>query len=143
MYLTYPIILCSVRQLADLGYRLIFYYFRCTVQDPRTGQELGIGPRVGHMFPVDNLHLLPVASISVATAVVAVSSLPSLELWHSGLGHAPSSWIQQLASKSLLDSMSKDNFHCTSCQLEKQLALSFNNSEFISNSIFELIHYDV
>ena len=116
MYLTYPIILCSMRQLAELGYRLIFYYFRCTVQDPRIGQELGIGPKIGHMFPVDEEL---VASISVATAVVAVSSLHSLELWHSCLGHAPSSWIQQLAFKGLLNSMSKDNFHCTSCQLEK------------------------
>ena len=39
--------------------------------------------------------------------------------------------------------MSKDNFDYTSCQLGKQLALSFNNSESISNSIFELIHSDV
>ena len=80
MYLTYPIILCSMRQLAELGYRLIFYYFRCTVQDPRIGQELGIGPKVGHMFPVDNLHLLPVAPISVVVAAAAISSLPSLAL---------------------------------------------------------------
>ena len=39
--------------------------------------------------------------------------------------------------------MSKDNFDCTSCQLGKQPALSFNNSESISNNIFELIHSDV
>ena len=39
--------------------------------------------------------------------------------------------------------MSKDNFDCTSCQLGKQPALSFNNNESISNSIFELIHSDV
>nr|XP_023880792.1 uncharacterized protein LOC111993163 [Quercus suber] len=53
--------------------------------DPRTGQELRTGPRVGCMFPADNLHLPPVAPVSVA---VAVSSLPSLALWHSRLGHA-------------------------------------------------------
>ena len=110
------------------------------MQDPRTGQELGTGPRVGRMFPVDNLHLPPVAPVSVATAV---SSLPSLALWHSRLGHASSSRVQQLASRGLLGSMSKDNFDCTSCQLGKQPALSFNNSESISNSIFELIHFDV
>ncbi|KAL6335455.1 hypothetical protein AAG906_029698 [Vitis piasezkii] len=56
--------------------------------DPRTGQELGTGPRVGRMFPVNNLHLPPVAPVSVAAAI---SSLPSLALWHSRLGHAPSS----------------------------------------------------
>ena len=50
------------------------------MQDPRTGQELGTGPSVGHMSPVDNLHLPPVALVSVAAAATAVSSLPSLVL---------------------------------------------------------------
>ena len=129
-----------VGQLAELGYRLIFYYSGCIVQDPRMGHELGTSPRVWHMFPMDNLHLPPVAPVSVAAAV---SSLPFLALWHSRLGHASSSRVQQLASRGLLGSMSKDNFDCTSCQLGKQPTLSFNNSESISNSIFELIHSDV
>ena len=90
--------LCSVGQLAELGYRLIFDYSGCIVQDSRTGQELGTGPRVGRMFPVDNLHLPPVAPVSVAATAAAVSSLPSLALWHSRLGHASSSRVQQLAS---------------------------------------------
>ena len=64
-------------QLAKLGYRLIFDYFGCIRQDPRTGQELGTGPRVGRMFPVNNLHLPLVAPVSVAATV---SSLPSLAL---------------------------------------------------------------
>ena len=51
--------------------------------------------------------------------------------------------VQQLASKGLLGSVSKDNFNCSSCQLGKQPALPFNNSESISNSIFKLIHFDV
>ncbi|WKA12737.1 hypothetical protein VitviT2T_030094 [Vitis vinifera] len=135
--------LCSMGQLAELGYRLIFYYFGCIVQDPRTGQELETGPRVGRMFPVNNLHLPPIAPVSVADAAATVSSLPSLALWHSRLGHAPSSRVQQLVSRGLLGSVSKDNFDYTSCQLGKQPALPFNNSESISNSIFELIHSDV
>ena len=69
--------LCTVGQLAELGYCLIFYYSGCIVQDLRMGQEFGTGPRVRHIFPMDNLHLPPVAPISVATAV---SSLPSLAL---------------------------------------------------------------
>ncbi|WKA09648.1 hypothetical protein VitviT2T_027273 [Vitis vinifera] len=83
--------------------------------DPRTGQELGTGPRVGRMFPMNNLHLPPVAPVSVVAATAAVSSLPFLALWHSRLGHAPSSWVQQLVSRGLLGSVSKDNFDCTSC----------------------------
>ena len=72
--------LCSVGQLVELGYRLIFFYSGCIVQDPRTGQELGTGSKVGRMFPVDNLHLPPVAPVSVVVAAAAVSSLPSLAL---------------------------------------------------------------
>ena len=64
------------------------------------------------MFPVDNLHLPPAAPVSV---VAATSSLPSLVFWHSRLGHASSSRLQQLASRGLLGFMSKDNFDCTSC----------------------------
>ena len=56
------------------------------------GQELGTSPRVGRMFPVDNLRLPPVAPISVAATA---TSLPSLALWHSRLGHASSSRVQQ------------------------------------------------
>ena len=135
--------LCYVGQLAELGYRLIFYYSGCIVQDQRTGQELGTSPRVGRMFLVDNLHFPLVASISVAAAATVVSSLSSLALWHSHLGHAPSSRVQQLSSKGLLSSVFKNNFDRTSCQLGKQLALPFNNNESISNVIFELIHSDV
>ena len=107
--------LCSVGQLAELGYRLFFYYSECIVQDLRTGQELGTGPRVGRMFPMDNLHLPPVALIFVVAAAAVVSSLPSLAFWHSRLGHASSSRVQQLISTGLLGFVSKDNFDCTSC----------------------------
>ena len=79
--------LFSIGQLAELGYRIIFNYSRCIMQDPRTGQELGTGPRVGRIFPVDNLRLPLVAPVSVA----AISSIPSFAFWHARLGHASSS----------------------------------------------------
>ena len=84
--------LFSVGQLAELGYRIIFDYFGCIVQDPRTRQELGTGPRVGRTFPVDNLRLPLVAPVYVAAAA-AISSIPSLALWHAHLGHASSSRV--------------------------------------------------
>ena len=87
--------LFSVGQLAELGYRIIFDYSGCIMQDLRTGQELRTGPRVGRMFPMDNLHLPLVAPVSVVAAT-AVSSTPSLALWHARLGHASSSRVQQL-----------------------------------------------
>ena len=45
--------LFSVGQLVELGYRIIFNYSGCIVQDPRMGQELRTGPRNGRMFPMD------------------------------------------------------------------------------------------
>ena len=64
-------------QLAELGYRTIFDYTECIVQDPRMGQELGTGHRVGRIFLVDNLCLPLVALVFVAVATAA-SSTPSL-----------------------------------------------------------------
>ena len=94
------------------------------------------------MFPMDNLRLPLVAPISVAAAA-AISSIPSLALWHALLGHASSSRVQQLASRDLLGSVSTENFDCVSCQLGKQPAFPFNSSESISTDIFNLIHSDV
>uniref|UniRef100_A0A2N9HTF2 Integrase catalytic domain-containing protein n=1 Tax=Fagus sylvatica TaxID=28930 RepID=A0A2N9HTF2_FAGSY len=114
--------LLSVGQLAELGYRIILDYFGCIVQDPRTGQELGTGRRIGRLFEISSLRL-PATGVSAAT-----SSSPSLSLWHSRLGHASSSRVQQLVSRGLLGPVSKDNFDCVSCQLGKQPALPFQNS---------------
>ena len=111
MFLAFLTIYFLWDNLAELGYRIIFDYFGCIVQDPRTGQELGTGPRVGRMFPMDNLRLPLVAPVSVAV----VSSIPSLTLWHARLGHASSSRVQQLASRGLLGSVSTENFDCVSC----------------------------
>ena len=91
---------------------------------------------------MDNLRLPLVAPVFVAAAA-AVSSIPSLALWHARLGHAFSSRVQQLTSRGLLGSVSTENFDCVACQLGKQLALPFNSSESISTDIFDLIHSDV
>ena len=74
------------------------------------------------MFPMDNLRLPLVALVSVA-ATIAVSSTPSLALWHARLGHASSSRVQQFASRGFLGSVSTENFDCVSCQLGKQYLL--------------------
>jgi hypothetical protein len=129
--------LLSVGQLAELGYRIILDYYGCVVQDPRTGQELGTGRRIRRLFEISSLRL-PATGVSAAT-----SSSPSLSLWHSRLGHASFSRVQQLVSRGLLGPVSKDNFDCVSCQLGKQPALPFQNSESMSTGIFDLIHYDV
>ncbi|XP_075661711.1 2-alkenal reductase (NADP(+)-dependent)-like [Castanea sativa] len=80
------------------------------LKDPRTGQELGTGPRVGRMFFMDNLRLPLVAPISIA-ADAAVSSIPSLALWHVRLGHSSSSRVQQLASRGMPGMTAYAGFH--------------------------------
>ena len=86
----------------------------CAGSKDRTGQELGIGPRVGRMFLVDNLRLPLLAPVFVAAATT-ISSIPSLALWHARLGHASSSRVQQLASRGLLGSVSTENFDYVAC----------------------------
>ena len=93
------------------------------------------------MFPVDNLRFSLVVLVSIVAAA-AVSSVPSLALWHARLCHASSSQAQQLASRDLLDSVSTENFDYVSCQLGKQPTLSFNTSESISTDIIDLINSD-
>ena len=90
------------------------------------------------MFPMDNLRLPPVA---VATA--EISSIPSLVIWHARLGYASSFWVQHLASRGLLGSVSNKIFDYISCQLGKQPTLPFNTSESMSINVFDLIHSDV
>ena len=104
--------LFSVRQLTELDYCITFDYSRCTMQDLRMGQELRTNLRVGRMFLVDNLCLPHVTPAFVAAAVFSISSLA---LWHARLGHASSSWVQHLASRGLLNLVSKENFDCVSC----------------------------
>ena len=130
--------LLSVGQLCELGYRLIFYYSGVDVQDPRTQQTLGTGRRIGRMFEMSSLHL-PKSGVSAVTS----SSPPSTALWHSRLGHASVSRVQLLASKGLLGPVSTSSFDCISCQLGKQSALPFNNSESMAAASFDLIHSDV
>ena len=70
------------------------------------------------MFPMDNLRLPLIAHVSVA-ATIAISSIPSLALWHARLSYTSSSRVQQLVSKGLLGSVSTENFIYVSCQLGK------------------------
>jgi len=86
----------------------------------------------------------PKKGIPTPCSALAAASSPSfLALWHSRLGHATVSRVQVLAFKDLLGSVSNEAFDCISCQLGKQPALPFNNSESVASTSFDLIHSDV
>ena len=67
--------LLSVGQLCELGINLLFTNHGVDVQDPRTGQVLGTGCKVGRMFEVHDLKI-PSQVVSVA----AITVTPSLDL---------------------------------------------------------------
>jgi hypothetical protein len=130
--------LLSVGQITKLGLNLFFSSRGCLVQDSRTGQIVGTASKVGWLFELTSLHF---PSSSVSAPVIAASA--SIELWHSCLGHVSLPRIQTLVSRGLLGSVFSSPFDCMPCQLGKQPALPFNNSESIASATFDLIYSDV
>jgi hypothetical protein len=134
--------LISVGQLCELGYDLWFGSSGCRVQDPRTNQVLGTGRRVGRMFELTSLHL-PSTPTPPPSQVAYTASVFPLSLWHLRLGHVSVQKLRSLVSSGFLDQVKHDSVDCVSCQLAKQPALSFNNSDSFSHASFDLIHSDI
>ena len=112
------------------------------MQDPKTGQTLGIGRKHGRLYELISLHI-PSQLSPPSSHAASASTQSSLELWHSRLGHMSLSRLRPLASSGQLGNVSNEIIDCLSCQLDKQPALPFNNSDSISKSPFDLIHSDV
>ena len=128
----------SVGQLCELGVDLLFTNHGVDVQDPRTGQVLGTGRKVGRMFEVYDLKI-PLQVVST----VATIATSSPDLWHARLGHPSLSRLQLLASQGHLGSVQFQNFDCTSCHFGKQTKFPFNKSDSFSSTPFDLIHSDI
>ena len=92
--------LLSVGQLCELDVDLLFTNHGVDVQDPRTGQVLRTGRKVGRMFEV---HDLKIPSQVVSAAATTATSSP--DLWHAHLGHSSLSRLQLLASQGHLGSV--------------------------------------
>jgi hypothetical protein len=131
--------LLSVGQLCELGLELHFSKRGCDVQDPQTRQLIGTARKIGRLFELSSLHLPP----TVFAATTSRSPSATLSLWHSRLGHASVSRIRSLATSGQLGSVESKSFDCVACQLGKQNALPFNNSDSISSAPFDLVHSDV
>jgi hypothetical protein len=112
------------------------------VQDPRTNQVLGTGRRVGRMFELTSLHL-PSTPTPLSSQVAHTVSVFPLSLWHLRLGHVSVQKLRSLVSSGFLGQVKHDSVDCVSCQLAKQPALSFNNSDSFSHASFDLIHSDI
>ncbi|KAG6632561.1 hypothetical protein CIPAW_13G167900 [Carya illinoinensis] len=64
--------LLSVVQLCELGLKLTFSNAGVDVHDPRTGQLIRIGHKIGHLFELASLQLRSHLSLSIVA--VAISS---------------------------------------------------------------------
>jgi hypothetical protein len=134
--------LISVGQLCELGLTITFSSSGCQVQDPQTGQILGIGRKNGRLFELINLRL-PSHLTSLARSAASTSSTTAFSLWHSRLGHVSFGRLQSLISSGKLGHVTSQNIDCMPCQLAKQPALAFNKSDSISTSPFDLVHSDI
>ena len=74
--------LIFIGQLCELGMDLQFANHGVEVQDPRMGQMLRTGRKVGRMSEVHDLKI-PSQFVSAA----ATTTTPSPDLWHASLGH--------------------------------------------------------
>lgn len=131
--------LISVGQLCELGLDVCFSNSGCYVQDPKSGEILGTGRRVGRLFEAISLSVSPKVQSKEPYAAVVVSQ----DIWHSRLGHISSSRLNSLISSGVLGSVQKEKLDCVSCQLAKHHALPFNNNDSISSAPFDLIHSDI
>jgi hypothetical protein len=66
-----------------------------------------------------------------------------LSIWHLRLGHVSIQKLRSLVSSGFLGQVKHDSVDCVSCQLAKQPALSFTNSDSSSHASFDLIHSDI
>jgi hypothetical protein len=129
--------LLSVGQLCELGLELKFSNKGVDVQDSQTGQLIGIGRKIGRHFEPLFLRT-PTHLSATVTAFTAYSSL-----WHYPLGHASLPRVQLLASQGYLGSADSKYFDCVSCQLGKQIHLSFTKTVSLSSTPFDFVHCDI
>uniref|UniRef100_A0A2N9J5L1 Uncharacterized protein n=1 Tax=Fagus sylvatica TaxID=28930 RepID=A0A2N9J5L1_FAGSY len=81
--------LLSVGQLAELGYRIILDYYGCVVQDPRTGQELGTGRRIGRCLRFSVFVFLLLVSLLVSLLLPHLHLPYHFGILGSGMHHLP------------------------------------------------------
>ena len=107
------------------------------MQDPRIGQLIRTGRKIGRLYELIELHIPHESNICAAT------TQSSIQLWHHRLAHCSIGKLRPLVSKGYLGFVTIKSFDCTTCQSAKQPALSFHKSTSISASPFDLVHSDI
>jgi hypothetical protein len=94
------------------------------------------------MFKLTSLHL-PFTPTTPPSHVAHTASVFPLSSWHLHLGHVSVQKLRSLISSGFLGQVKHDSVDYVSCQLAKQPALSFNNSDSFSHASFDLIHSNI
>lgn len=108
-------------------------------------QEHTQGSMIGKGNLHQNLYLLE-SSVPAHNTIAHTHTLAQIssDIWHQRLGHPSFNKIQQLAKTLEISSLKIPHDHvCKVCPLAKQKRLSFQSSENVSTSPFELFHVDI
>jgi hypothetical protein len=138
---SFHINLISVSRLtADNTVGLFFLHTKCILQDLSTWRMIGLAEAESGLFhlhkpPNQSTKCLPPRSL-IKSCTVATN------LWHSRLGHIPTSKIT-LLSKIDPSVTITSNSICEICPLAKQKRLPFSLSMNKSMQAFHLIHIDI
>ena len=75
--------------------------------------------------------------------MVSFAASISSGIWHSRLGHVSFFRLHFLISHGKLGHVKGETIDCVSCKLAKHHAFLYNNSDFVSFVLFDLIHFDI
>lgn len=92
---------------------------------------------IGRLFQLTKLH------VPQEPNIYAASKDSSIQLWHGRLAYSSFGKILPLMSQGHLGYVTNESFNCTACQTAKQPTLSFNKSNSISASRFDLVNSDI
>nr|GEU62587.1 ribonuclease H-like domain-containing protein [Tanacetum cinerariifolium] len=125
--------LIYVRQfICDNNCTIAFDAFGFSVKDFMTRRVLLRCDSTGDLYPVTHPSLIPRAF------------LVSQHMWHQRLGHPEGAVLRRLVSNNVIScNNEKPLVLCYACQLGKHVRLSFENSNIVVTSCFEIIHSDV
>lgn len=132
--------LLSVSKLTrELHCCMVFYPDHCILQDLHTGKVKGTGSMENGLYYWSHSVSSTVASTISPSA--ALSTMDTVDLWQTQLGHIPHKVLQQMQIPHISNSSKLSP--CTVCPLAKQTRLPFPQSSTRSNNVFDLIHADV
>jgi hypothetical protein len=130
--------LISVSKLIkSLNCCLIFLANFCFIQSLLDWMTIGVDRQQGGLFYLLHkplFHSAQVCSVSIKDV--------STDLWHYRLGHLSNSMVKLLVNFIPSVSCNSESI-CTVCPLAKQHRLPFSSSTSVSQSLFDMIHYDI